>query len=77
LLSILVIALLSSLVLDVLLHGAPNTVRVFVIGIAENTLLTPFVAAILTCMYFRLGGTGARASTVVPAGVPGTAYSDQ
>jgi hypothetical protein len=65
----------ASIVLAIVLHGVSANVRSFISDVVVNTFVAPFIAATLTCMFFRLRehAEPAEAASVVPAGA---AYRD-
>src|SRR6185437_736108 len=65
-----------SIAVNVALRPLSTDVTTFVGGVVSNTLVTPFVAATITCLYFRLRDLEVPAA--VPASVPaGAAFHDK
>lgn len=63
-----------SIVVGLILRPLSTDVTTFVGGVVSNTLVTPFVAATITCLYFRLRDL----EGPVPASVPaGAAFHDE
>jgi len=75
LVAIAAIEVAASIVLAIVLHGVSTNVRSFISDVVVNTIVAPFIAATLTCMFFRLRehAEPAEAASVVPAGA---AYRD-
>jgi hypothetical protein len=49
-----VIELVAGIVLSLVLHALPGEISRYLANVISNTLFAPFIAATLTCMYFRL-----------------------
>lgn len=65
------INLAAKIVISIVLAGLSNDLRSYLSDVVANTFIAPFIAATLTCMYFRLHALHQ------PADVPsGAAYSE-
>jgi hypothetical protein len=67
-----VIEFIANIVLSLILHGLPGEFSRYLSSVISNTLFAPFIAATLTCMYFRLKTL--HEPTEVPAGA---AFADE
>ena len=67
-----VIEFVAGIVLSLILHALPGEFSRYLANVISNTLFAPFIAATLTCMYFRLKAL--HEPTEVPAGA---AFADE
>jgi hypothetical protein len=67
-----VIEFIAGIVLSLILHSLPGEFSRYLSSVISNTLFAPFIAATLTCMYFRLKAL--HEPTEVPAGA---AFADE
>jgi hypothetical protein len=67
-----VIEFIAGIVLSIILHALPGEISRYLANVISNTLFAPFIAATLTCMYFRLKEL--HEPTQVPAGA---AFADE
>jgi hypothetical protein len=65
-LSILIV-IVAGIIVSILLAFLPEEIRSFLQSLISNTLITPFIAAAWTLMYFRLRGTETAAVEPEPA----------
>ena len=67
-----VIEFIAGIVLGIILHSLPGEFSRYLANVISNTIFAPFIAATLTCMYFRLKALHE------PAQVPaGAAFADE
>ena len=66
------IEVVAGILLSLILHALPGEFSRYLANVISNTLFAPFIAATLTCMYFRLKAL--HEPTEVPAGV---AFADE
>jgi hypothetical protein len=67
-----VIEFVAGIVLSIILHALPGEFSRYLANVISNTLFAPFIAATLTCMYFRLKAL--HEPTEVPVGA---AFADE
>lgn len=68
------ITLAFTIVMKIVLAGFSSGVSSYLGNVISNTILSPFIAAAWTCMYFRLRDLKAPAEPSIPAGA---AFSEQ